>query len=288
MKVLVLGASGLAGQAICKEARIRKYTVRTLARRNADILADVCDVGTLRDILKSEAPDVLVNCSALVDISMCETDPDLGWRINARPCATLAEWSRATGQPFIQVSTDHYYLEGGATAHKESEAVDFANDYAMQKFAGEAFALTAPEALVLRTSIVGIRGWPKPTFAEWAIANVRTNAKMTLFNDAYTSSIDVESFSRAAFDLLMLGARGLYNLASCQVYTKEAFVLEVAAQLGCTLDNANSGSINDTLMRRAKSLGLHVGRAEKLLGYKLPDLKEVVHSILNSEKGRSK
>lgn len=280
MKLLLLGSTGLLGPAVAREARRRNHTVLDAARREASITLDIADVSSLRALLDAEKPDLVVNAAAVVDIDLCEKDPSLAWRINARPLAFLAAWSKATGARLLHVSTDQYFTEGHATAHDETASVSLVNEYARSKFSGEAFALTAANALVLRTSIVGIRGWERPTFAEWAIDAVENDRPVTLFSDAWSSSIDVTTFARAAFDLAEAGASGLYNLAAHEVYTKEQFVRELARQLGLSLSAATVGSVGALSTLRAHCLGLDVRRAEAFLGYRLPLLAEVVASVL--------
>jgi len=287
MKTLLLGSTGLLGQAVAREARRRGVEPREAARRGAPIQVDIADDAALRTLLDAERPDLVVNCAALVDMDLCERDPALAWRVNARPLAFLVEWSRASGGRLLHVSTDHYFTEGYAAAHDETAPVSLVNEYARSKFAGEAFALTAANALVLRTSIVGIRGWEQPTFAEWAIDAVENDRPVVLFSDAWSSSIDVPSFARAAFDMVEAGASGLYNLAAHEVYTKEQFVREIARQCGQNLTGAKTGSVRVLSTPRAHCLGLDVRRAEAVLGYGLPHLAELVASVLQQYKEKS-
>lgn len=282
--VLVLGGTGMLGQAFCSELRSRGLPSISAARSGADRNVDIGDVSALQALLADVSPSTVVNCAALTDIGQCETDPATAWTINAQPAAVLADWSRRTSGVFVQVSTDHYYPTGGNRAHPETDPVTFVNAYARQKFAAEAFAVTAPQALVLRTSIVGFRGHGRPTLAEWALEAVRADAPMTLFTDAWTSSTDIWSFAEAALDLADRGQRGLLNLAASQVYSKAALVREIAAQLGLPLSRAQDASIGDHLAGRAASLGLDVTRAEVQLGRKLPNLSDVVAALLKHER----
>ena len=281
MKLLLVGSTGLLGQAIESEARSRNWQVRTVARRGADIALDIADLAELDVVLGAEAPDWVVNCAALVDVLQCENDPARAYLVNARPVAQLAAWSRRTGGRLIQISTDHYHVGGGGAAHGEDEPVELVNEYARTKFAAESFALTAPRALVLRTSIVGIRGWERPTFAEWAIEAVLGTTPFDMFADAYTSSIDVGNFARAALHLGLGSAAGLFNLAAKEVYTKAAFVREIAAQLDRRLDHGRETSVNAMLPRRPASLGLDVGRVQAHLDFALPDLRQVATAVLD-------
>lgn len=289
MKAFLLGSTGLLGQAMLRECNARCYRVASAARQNAPVAIDIVDAPSLVSLVQAESPDVVINCAGLIDIDTCEANPGMAWQTNARPLAFLADWARQHDRLLLQVSTDHYYTEGGPIAHDEVAPIRLVNEYARSKFAGEAFALTVPHSLVLRTSIVGIRRWTRPTFAEWAIDLVEQDRPAKLFHDAYTSSIDVTSFAKASLDLLEKGARGLYNLAAREIYSKEAFVREVALQLGHPLSKATAASVDTLSTRRANCLGLDVSRAQGQLGYELPTLADVVSSVLNQrgQLGRS-
>lgn len=280
-KVLVLGGTGLLGQAVAQEAGSRGYIVLAAARRNAEINLDVSDDAALAAALAKCAPDIVVNCAALADIDGCERDPGLAWLINGRPLARLSAWSKATGGKLIHISTDHYFISGDSAPHDEHAAIDLVNEYARSKFVGEALALISPHALILRTNIVGFRGWKQPTFAEWAVDAALNNRPVSLFTDVYVSSIDVRAFSRALFDLETRGATGLINLAASEIFSKDTFVRELARQLGRPLSAARSESFVVRPVPRANCLGLDVGRAESLLGYRLPSLQQVISSLVN-------
>lgn len=281
MKIMVLGATGLAGQAFQRQILNCGDNLLNVARKGTDITCDISIGDELENLLLKEGPDAVVNAAALVNLSACVQDPGLCWRINARPAGILAEWSRRTGRPFIHISTDHYFVDGGQRAHNEEAPVVLLNEYARAKYAGEAMALTAPAALVLRTSIVGRRGWPEPTFAEWAMTAVAEDQTMTLFSDAWTSSIDTYTFASTALSLFFdHNTRGLVNLAASEVYSKENFIREIARQTFKTLTRATVGSVHDALPGRASCLGLDVTRAETILGYSLPKLAQVVKNIL--------
>lgn len=289
MKMLLLGSTGLLGQAVATEARIGGLDLLEAARSGAGVTAvDISAEAQLSALLVDTSPDVVFNCAALTDIEQCEDDPGRAFAINARPLATLAAWSHSTDRVLVHVSTDHFFTEGGRRAHREDDPITLCNEYARSKFAGEDFALAADKALVLRTSIVGMRGWPKPTFAEWAIQSILGRRPMTLFEDAYTSTIDVRAFARAALDLVKKQAAGLLNLGASEVYTKAEFIRELARKLGRSLESSTTGSVADLKPKRAPSVGLDVSRAEQLLGYQLPRMEQVAEAVVRQFRERER
>jgi len=273
-RLLVLGDTGLAGTAIVQAARARGLAV-TGASRHGERTVDLGDAAALRALLAELSPATVINAAAIVSVADCERDPDRAWRVNARPASLIAEAAREQGFRFVQISTDHFYSGDGRHAHREDEPVVLLNDYARSKYAAEAFALTAPDALVVRTNILGLTSATGASFGEWALGVIETDGEATLFADQYVSILDIWSFAEGLLDLAASEARGLINLASSQVFSKAELVEALAAALGRKLTRARRGSVGQQAVRRPDSLGLDVGRAETVLARRLPDLPAV-------------
>lgn len=281
MKIAVLGATGLLGQALMRESAARGFAAMGIARSGTDIDVDVTCADALRTALDAIEPELVINAVADVNLARCEREPGAAYVVNAGVAATLADYCAANGTALLQISTDHYYTADGDRLHAEDAPVQLLNEYARTKYAGEAFALTHARSLVLRTNIVGFRGWrDRPTFVEWAIGALKAGDDMTLFDDFFTSSIDVPTFAAAALDLAQRGAQGVLNVAAREAASKAGFVLTLARELGLPTSRCRVVAL-PTLdnVRRAESLGLDVTRAENLLGYALPDTASVIRSL---------
>src|SRR5207248_1874780 len=110
MKALILGSTGMLGQALLKEARYRGIEALGLARTGADTNLDVQEKGPLLKCIEDFNPDVVINTVAIVDLDLCEKDHGLAYDINAGLVARLADIARNRQSYFIQISTDHYYV----------------------------------------------------------------------------------------------------------------------------------------------------------------------------------
>lgn len=285
-KLLVIGATGLLGQAIVRIGRGLGHDVTGLARENADINLDVRDVNAFKAAVAAVNPDYVVNSAAIVNLGVCEADPCLAYMVNARPAGILADLANQSGFKNIYVSTDHYFVGDDNIVHDEHARVVLVNEYARTKYLGECLANMEGASLVLRTNIVGAR-WRKgmPTFTEWAIDALLRRTPLTLFNDVFTSPIHVDDFAIAMFRLIAKGAFGTINLAAREVSSKKQFIEALARQLNITLDWASTGSGECLSPQRANSLGLDVSRAECLLGYQLPGLDDTVEMVIRTHDG---
>ncbi len=284
MRLLLFGASGMLGQALTNEAKLRDYEVITVSRRHGERRADITDDHSIRQIINDTRPDLIINAAASVNLKECSDNPGYAYAVNARSVGIMANMSRLVDSYFVHISTDHYFTGHGAEKHNETRQVDLVNEYARTKYAGEAFALTNPTSLVVRTNIVGFRGYEDSmTFVEWVIDSLQKQRKITMFDDYFTSSIDVRNFSAILFDMIITKASGVWNIASSEVSSKKTFIEALAKSLEYRLDEAEDGSVDHIKdgIDRAESLGLDVARAESRVGYAFPDLQGVISSLKN-------
>ena len=286
MKILIFGATGMLGQSLMREANQRNINAKGVARSDTDFCLNIADDEALKKIIKRERPEIIINAAAITNLKLCENDPSLAYRINARPLSIIAEISREINAYLIQISTDHYFINDSDKKHGETSPVHLVNEYARTKYAGEVFALAYPGALAVRTNIIGFRNKKgQPTLVEWIIKALEKKMPITLFDDFYSSSIHVRQFSKALFDIINKRPVGILNLASVEVCNKKKFIEEIASRLNYSLSRAKLGSVFElTDARRAESLGLDVSLAEKILGYQLPTLNQVVDSLISEYK----
>lgn len=286
-KLLLVGATGMLGQALDDEAGRRGYSVTSLARTGADITLDITDAAALESAIAGEKPDLIINSAALVDLALCEADPERANAVNAEAVGVMARQAAAIGTGFVQISSDHFFTGDGDGLHDEGAKVTLVNAYGRSKFAGEGAALGNPDALVLRTNVTGFRGRTgQPTFIEWAIAALSAKESITAFSDYHTSTIDAATFASIMFDLVGAGASGLLNVASRQASSKETFIRALAKRMGVAEPRISPGSVEGLQPPRAESLGLDVSRAETIVAYELPTLEEVVNSLVSEHERR--
>lgn len=286
-KLLLVGATGMLGQALGREAGRRGYGVTSLARSGADITLDITDAAALESAIAAKKPDLIINSAALVDLALCEADPEGANSVNAEAVGVMARQAAAVGAGFVQISSDHFFTGDGDRLHDEEAEVTLVNAYARSKHAGEGAALGNPDALVLRTNVTGFRGRVgQPTFIEWAFAALGAKESITAFSDYYTSTIDAATFAGIMFDLIAAGASGLLNVASRQASSKEAFIRALAGRMGIAEPQISPGSVQGLQPPRAESLGLDVSRAETIVACEFPTLDEVVDSLVSEHERR--
>lgn len=286
--LIILGSTGLLGKALLRQAAAFNVRAIGVARTNAEVNVDITQTSAMQNMINEIKPDLIINAAALVSLEQCEADPGRAYLINAAPIASLAGLCRENKIKFIQISTDHYYIGQDRSLHAETAPIALVNQYAKTKFAGESFASTLNDALIIRTNIVGFRGWlGQPTFVEWVIETLLKKEKMTLFSNFYTSSIDAYSCAKYILELISKDASGIINLAAHDCISKAEFIYSLAKELNLSTENCTvSAMVQSKGLTRANSLGLNTQRIEQMLDCKMPSSTDVIRSIAEQYKGR--
>lgn len=145
-RIIVTGSDGQLGRSL-REYR-EQGEVRYLNRRDLDIR----DGASLRNILKEEKPQWLINCAAYTAVDAAETSRALAFAINGEAVRTLAQICKETGTRLLHISTDYVFGGTGNLPHAETSVVHPEGIYAQSKRAGEVAVQDSGAGIVLRTS----------------------------------------------------------------------------------------------------------------------------------------
>jgi dTDP-4-dehydrorhamnose reductase len=148
--ILLLGKSGQVGYDLQRTlASLGKVTA--YGREQADL----ADLKRLREVVRKEAPRIIVNAAAYTAVDRAESEPDLAYRINAEAPALLAEEARQIGALFVHYSTDYVFDGSKQEPYEEDDTTNPLNVYGRTKLEGEqAIRGAGGDYLVLRTSWV--------------------------------------------------------------------------------------------------------------------------------------
>ena len=165
MKILVLGASGMLGNAMMRVLSERSGwqvhgTIRSEGAKryfHADIAerllpgVDVENHDSLSQAFIRVRPDVVINCVGLVKQLADAEDPLQAIPMNALLPHRLARLCALSGARLVHMSTDCVFA-GDKGSYRESDPSDATDLYGRSKFLGE---VDYPHAITLRTSIIG-------------------------------------------------------------------------------------------------------------------------------------
>ncbi|WP_016834382.1 dTDP-4-dehydrorhamnose reductase family protein [Herbaspirillum lusitanum] len=165
MKILVLGATGMLGNAMMRvlseavdfnvlgtmrsEAAKRFFAPEIASHLISGI--DVADTNVLADIFHKHKPDVVINCIGLIKQLAQAEDPVEAITINSLLPQRLKKLCDAAHIRLIHFSTDCVF-SGSRGGYSEDELPDARDLYGRSKLLGE---VDGENVVTLRTSIIG-------------------------------------------------------------------------------------------------------------------------------------
>lgn len=163
MKICVLGARGMLGYELTRTLMIKAEDVSYTTRQESvfDNLPWVRFDPIHDDIKQLAKFDVIINCIGIVK-SIADRDVQNTIRINSLFPLELADLCEERGMKLIHISTDCVY-DGQRGLYTEIDPHNCHDIYGKSKSLGE-----APNAMVLRTSIVGEEHYGSKGLLSWA------------------------------------------------------------------------------------------------------------------------
>jgi dTDP-4-dehydrorhamnose reductase len=216
-KILVIGASGMLGNAVMRLfAQSPGYeTVGTVRRATAapqagrlKVGVDVENIDALIRLLAEERPDVVVNCVGLVKQLSNAEDPLAALPLNAMLPHRLASLCALAGARLVHVSTDCVFA-GTRGDYLETDAADASDLYGRSKFIGE---VDYPNAVTLRTSIIGHELDGNRSLINWFLSQ---RGAVKGFSRAIFSGLPTVELARVIRDhVLPHEIRGLWHVSA--------------------------------------------------------------------------
>lgn len=281
MKVLVLGVTGMLGNAVFRVFSADAAYQAWGTLRNASALhdfpqdsharllcgVDVLDQDTLTSVMARVKPDVVINCVGLIKQLADANDPLTALPINAMLPHRLARLCELGGARLIHVSTDCVF-SGRKGLYKESDLSDAEDLYGKSKYIGELHEQA--HAITLRTSIIGHELCSNHALVDWFLSQQNS---VRGFTKAIFSGLPTVELARVMKDFVIAHPQlnGLYHVAA-EPIDKFRLLSLVAAQYGKTIEIRPDDAL---VIDRS----LDGARFRDATGYVAPDWPELVRRM---------
>ncbi len=220
MTWLVTGATGRLGRRVRARFEAVGVPVVGLSRRPdqaGDLSVDLADGAAALGALDALAPTHVLHLAACSSVDLASADPEHAWAVNAVASATLARWCADRGARMTLISSDFVFPGRPGGAYAEEDPVRPVNPYGESKVAAERAVLEAPDALVLRSSL--LYGAQEDSFGllDRVVRHARRGEPLHVTRRELRTPLHVDDAARAVVHLTMAGVAGVVNLAGPQV-----------------------------------------------------------------------
>lgn len=234
MKVLVLGASGMLGNAVYRVFSTSDGfqafgTVRSSSslkhfsasqREGLLVGVDVENTESLVDVFNRVRPDVVINCIGVVKQLAQAYDVLSSVPINTLLPHKLARLCALVDARLVHMSTDCVF-SGCKGAYIESDSPDARDLYGISKLMGE---VDYPNAITLRTSIIGHELDGARSLVDWFLSQ---QGIVSGFAKAFFSGLPTVEIARIIRDFVIPHPemRGLYHVSAEPISKFDLLVL---------------------------------------------------------------
>ena len=196
-RILIVGAAGQVGVEL-QRAFAASGEIICRDRESVDLAVE----DQVREMVRSAAPDIILNAAAYTAVDQAESEPEVAMAINARAPLVLAEEASRRNALLVHYSTDYVFDGSKQEPWVETDQPNPLNVYGASKLAGEeAIRQVGGTYLIFRTSwVYGPHG---NNFLLTMLRLGRERDHLKIVDDqvgAPTSSIELANATRAIVD----------------------------------------------------------------------------------------
>jgi dTDP-4-dehydrorhamnose reductase len=270
MRLLVTGASGFLGAHVVTAAKGQFETFAAFFSRPVacGVQVDIRDEAMVRRVMAEVRPDAVIHTAYDKADTGAHSAIILG-------SANVAAAAQAQGARLIHMSTDVVF--GGTRGwYREYDGPDPVTDYGKAKAAAEqAVLLAAPEALLIRTSLIyGLAG--DDPHSRFVLDGASAGLPVTLFVDEYRCPIFVGDLAQALLELVSLDVRGPLHVAGAERMSRYEFGTLIARYHGVSTQTLVATTPEGVGILRPKDCSLDSSRAQALLRTRLRGARETL------------
>ncbi|MFW1678803.1 dTDP-4-dehydrorhamnose reductase [Pontibacter sp. JAM-7] len=228
VRVLVTGAGGQAGAALCR-LLVEDPCFEAIPLMRAEL--DITQAAGIAEALSEHAPDYVVNCAGVTHFNQSGQQPDIFYAVNCEAVEHLAKACVAQKIPLLHLSSDAVFDSQYASGYAEDDAVAPQGVYGESVWQGEQRLRACLEQhIILRVSwLFSAHGANFLTATVRAAREEDTLQEMTSHVGCPTSAHDVARVITAMIKQLSSGAQawGTYHYCGAEVISRYDFCKEI-------------------------------------------------------------
>ena len=287
--ILVFGASGLLGTCFIdyyKNIKKIHVAIHNTKIKNKNLrFVDAKKLNLLKDYIKKNHIDVIINFAGLTNIESCERNVNLSKKSNYILPTNLAKLSRECNVSYVFISTDNFKFN--SIKLSENSYTKSLNNYSKHKKKSEKDIMKInSNSLIIRTNFYCIGNKKRQSFSDTIIKKIKSNNEIELFKDVYYTPIYGKYLLKYIFALLKKNQIGIVNVCSNERITKYQFGHKLCDvfYLNKNLIKGNYLKEKKDLVKRPLNMALNNYTLKKLLKIKIPSINYQLQTMKNDFK----
>jgi dTDP-4-dehydrorhamnose reductase len=291
-RILIVGAAGQVGVEL---QRTFAGSGEIICRDRESV--DLAVEDQVREMVRSAAPDIILNAAAYTAVDRAESEPELAMAINARAPQVLAEEASRRNALLVHYSTDYVFDGSKQVPWVETDRPNPLNVYGASKLAGEeAIRQVGGTHLIFRTSwVYGPHG---NNFLLTMLRLARERDRLSVVDDQFgapTTSIELANATRTIVDGvtsnhfgLAENLVGIYHMTCGGSTTWYGFARAIFARAGHLLNGRCpevcpiASADYPTPAKRPRNSSLSNSKLQTRLGIRLATWEEALDQAISA------
>lgn len=277
MRVLILGASGILGQALMREWKGDEL----VGFNSRDV--DIRDEERVRDAVRAVRPDWIVLAAAYTDVDGCESNPERAFAVNRDGAVNVARSARDEGARLVFLTSDYVFDGRKKSPYEISDTQNPVSVYGRSKAEAEIrLQEILPKCCIVRTSwLFGVGG---KCFPDTILKLAGSRPRLDVVDDQRGSPTYSVDLARALIQLCRKQAQGVVHATNAGNCSWFEFACEImkAAGLATEVRAVSTQQMGRPAPRPAYSV-LSPSSLERL-GITLPPWQDAVRRYLRERR----
>lgn len=226
-RIWITGADGHIGSALTKLLDSKDYYLCLTDLSDCDIT----DIDQVKQFVRINHPDVIVNCAGYTDVQECEANIDYAFQVNAIGVRNIALAANSIHAKVIQMSTDDVFGFDSDVPYNEFDDIHPKTVYGKSKAAGEKLLTQLSDRFVIIRSawIYGIGR----DFVNTVLEAAEKGGTFNVPNNRYASPTSASELAKIIAYFIDNDEYGLYHVVcpgGCSRYDFAKAILEYSGK----------------------------------------------------------
>lgn len=288
--ILITGSNGLLGQQLVTHfSQFSNFDVVACSRGENKVLStdkftyynlDISNKQDFKNILKTENPDIIINCAAMTNVDLCEDNRDECYTINVDAVNELVLYCKSKKTKLIHLSTD-FIFDGEKGFYAEEDEPNPLNFYGKTKLESEALIVQAlSDFAIIRTILVygTTQNTNRGNIVTWVKNSLESGKEIRVVSDQFRMPTLVSDLVKAIDLVINQDAKGIFHISSNELLSIYEIALLIANEFNLNKTKIvpiKTTELNQKALRPLKT-GFLLDKAEMQLGFKAKSFREQI------------
>jgi len=289
MKILVLGASGLVGDAFVHSENSYEIIATYSNNKIQNDSFSSFKINLPQDWLKfkklilKEKPEVVLNTMAYSNVDFCENNKEEVYELHVGITEKIVRLCTQINAKMIFLSTD-YVFDGKIGNYTEEDKPNPVNFYGKTKEEAEKIVLKNSKNLVIRTSLI-YGSSDKVRFLKFVVNSLKDGKEIDAYDDIFNSATLVDELVNAILRSIEEDVNGIFHVVGSSCVSRYEFAKMIAKVFDLNESLIKSTSIKNFELDATRPIKpcLDNSKASKILGMNFSTIEEGIKYVFEQK-----